>query len=46
MIDLSKTKEGLNVFDLPRFGPFTNDLDLVFNHHQAFGLQDVAKEFY
>ena len=43
---MSKTEEGLNVFDLPRFRPFTNDFDLVFSHHQAFDLQDVTKEFY
>jgi len=45
MIKVSKAGEGLNVFHLPRFGPFVNDLDLVFSHHQAFILQDVAKEF-
>jgi len=44
-IKVSKTEEGLNVFDLPRLGPFMNDLDLIFGHSQAFGLQDVAKQF-
>jgi len=46
MIEVSETEEGLDVFDLPQFGPFSNDFDLVFGHHQAFSIQDVAKEFY
>ena len=45
MIKVSETKEGLNIVDLPRLGPFTNNLDLIFSHCQAFSLQDVAKEF-
>ena len=44
-IKVSETEEGLNVFNLPRFGPFVNDLDLIFGYCQAFGLQDIAKEF-
>ena len=44
-VEVTKTKEGLYVFNLPRFRPFANDLDLIFGHCQAFSLQDVAKEF-
>jgi len=31
-IKVSETKEGLNIFNLLRFGPFVNDLDLIFGH--------------
>ena len=44
-IKVSKTKEGLNIFNLLRFGPFVNNLDLIISHCQALGLQDIAKEF-
>ena len=40
-VKVSKKEEGLNVFNLLRFRPFANDLDLIFSHHQAFGLQYV-----
>ena len=45
MIEISETEEGLNIINLPRFRPFTNDLDLIFGYRQAFSLQNVAKDF-
>jgi hypothetical protein len=44
-IEVCKTEEGLNVFDLPRFRPSANNLDLVIGYCQVFSLQDIAKEF-
>ena len=37
MIEIIETKEGLNVFNLPRLRPFVNNLDFVIGLCQAFG---------
>ena len=46
LIEIGEAEEGLDVADLPRFGPILNDFDFGFIHSEAFGQEDVAEEFH
>ena len=43
-IEVGKAKEGLNVFDLPRFWPLLDNLDFLVGHCQAEVCQDISEE--
>jgi len=45
MVKVGKTKEGLDILDLPGFWPVFDDLDFVWGHGEAFGGQHVSKLF-
>ena len=45
-IEFGEGKEGLNVFDLPRFHPLLDNFDFFIGHCQAKVCQDISKEFY
>jgi hypothetical protein len=42
MVEIGKTKERLNVFDLLRFRPVANCLDFVFGHGKSIGRKHIA----
>ena len=42
VVEISKSKEGLNVFDFMRFWPILNSLDFVSSHGQTIRREDVA----
>ena len=42
LIEIGKSQEGLDVFDLSGFGPILNDLDFVGGHSEATQRQDIA----
>jgi len=49
MIEISKTEEGLNIFNLPRFRPLTNNLDFVISILSSLwfsSFQYIAKKLY
>ena len=41
-IEIGKTQEGLNVFNLSGFRPILNDLDLVGGHGETAQRKDIA----
>ena len=43
-IKVGKAKEGMNVFDLPRFRPLLDNLDFLVSHCQAKVHQDISEE--
>ena len=43
-IEVGKAKEGLNIFDLPRFQPLLDNLDFLVSHCQAEACQDTSEE--
>ena len=43
-IEIGKAKEGLYVFDLPRFRPLLDNLDFFVGHCQAKVRQDISEE--
>ena len=44
--EVGEAKEGLNVFNLPRFWPLLDNLDFFVSHFQAKACQDISKEFH
>jgi hypothetical protein len=45
-VEIGETEEGLNIFDLPRFGPIPNRLEFIFGHRKSFGREHIAKELH
>ena len=45
MIEVGKTKEGLDVLNLTRLQPFLDSLDFVTGHSQASGRKDITQVF-
>src|SRR5882724_9599605 len=44
-VEVGKTKERLNIFDLSGFGPILDYLDFVRCHGEAFGRQHISEVF-
>ena len=42
LVEIGKTQEGLNVFNLVGFRPILNDLDIVGGHGETAWRKDVA----
>jgi hypothetical protein len=45
-VEIGETEEGLNIFDLPRFGPIPNCLDFLFRHHKSFDQKHIGEELH
>ena len=45
-IEVGEAKEGLNVFNLPRFRPLLDNLDFFISHCQTEVRQDIFKELH
>ena len=45
-IEVGEAKEGLYVFDLPRFRPLLDNLDFFIGNYQTKVNQDISKELY
>jgi len=44
-VKIGEAKEGLDVFDFPRFRPILNDLSFVGSHSESFGRQHISEVF-
>ena len=45
-VEIGEAKEGLNIFDLPRFRPIPNRLDFLFGHRESLGREHIAEELH
>jgi hypothetical protein len=45
-VEVGKAKEGLNVFDFPRFRPIEDGLHFVFGHAESVGGENVSEVFH
>ena len=45
-IEVGEAKEGLNVFNLPRFRPLLDNLDFFVGHCQTKVHQNISEEFH
>ena len=45
-VEVGKAKEGLNVFDFPRFQPIEDGLHFVFSNAESVGGKDVSEVFH
>jgi hypothetical protein len=46
MVEVGEAKEGLNVFDFPRFQPIKDGFHFVFSHAESVGGKDVSEVFH
>src|SRR5882672_5626248 len=45
MVEVGEMEEGLNILDIPGFGPILDDLDFVWGHGKVFGPQHISEVF-
>ena len=43
VVEVHKTKEGLNVLNYTRFGPILDSLNLLHRHRESGGREDIAQ---
>jgi hypothetical protein len=45
-VEVGEAEEGLNIFNLPGFGPIPNCLDFLLGHRKSFGREHIAEELH